>query len=246
MGDKTTHCVKSVERHLRRGAKTGPSQIRILAAPSLVKGEATMKSTCPGENIKKHGLVWLCCDARKDSCKGLNIITDGRNVEMYICQAPSQDRTEGANIMTRSFEHPIIGQEIVCPDGLGRVVDYEDRFPNCWIKVETYINNRGCRWAPENVVLVNLATADASGFGPSQAPSDKRPKGEQHMPYKERLLKEWPNGDKEWWIDDKRHRENNLPAVEKANGDKEWWVNGKRYRDNNLPTIERADGSKEW
>lgn len=50
---------------------------------------------------------------------------------------------------------PIIGQEAICPDGLGRVVDFNDRFPNEWILVETYINNRGCKWSPKNVELIN-------------------------------------------------------------------------------------------
>jgi len=35
-------------------------------------------------------------------------------------------------------------------------------------------------------------------------------------------------GDKEWWLNGKRHREGG-PAVERANGGKEWWLNGKRY-----------------
>lgn len=54
------------------------------------------------------------------------------------------------------FNHPIIGQEAICPDGLGRVADFIDCFPEQWIKVETYINNRNCKWAPENVTLVPI------------------------------------------------------------------------------------------
>ena len=54
-------------------------------------------------------------------------------------------------------ETPIIGQEAVCPDGLGRVAKIIwlngviDR-----IKIDTYIENRGCEWAPLNVRLVPL------------------------------------------------------------------------------------------
>jgi hypothetical protein len=44
--------------------------------------------TCPGENVLKHGLVWLCCDGRKDKCPHSNIITDGGKVEIHICQDP--------------------------------------------------------------------------------------------------------------------------------------------------------------
>lgn len=50
---------------------------------------------------------------------------------------------------------PIIGQEAICPDGLGRVVAYSDRFPYLWIKVDTYVGNRGCEWSPHNVELID-------------------------------------------------------------------------------------------
>ena len=48
---------------------------------------------------------------------------------------------------------PILGQEVICPDGFGRVVDFSDKFPGKWIQVETYVNNRGCKWDPKNVSL---------------------------------------------------------------------------------------------
>jgi len=56
----------------------------------------------------------------------------------------------------RGFWHPIIGQEAICPDGLGRVSAYKDDFPDQWIQVETYLNSRGCKWSPENVRLVEI------------------------------------------------------------------------------------------
>ncbi len=58
--------------------------------------------------------------------------------------------------MAHEFEHPLIGQEAVCPDGLGRVNSFLDNFPHQWIKIDTYIRNRGCNWAPHNVTLVPL------------------------------------------------------------------------------------------
>lgn len=58
--------------------------------------------------------------------------------------------------MDNTFKHPVIGQEAVCPDGLGRVVSYQDEFPNYWIMVQTYVHDRGCKWAPENVKLVKI------------------------------------------------------------------------------------------
>ena len=36
--------------------------------------------------------------------------------------------------------------------------------------------------------------------------------------------KTYPNGDKQWWLNGKLHREDG-PAVECANGTKEWWLN---------------------
>lgn len=56
----------------------------------------------------------------------------------------------------RFSARPIIGQEAVCPDGLGRVIAFQDSFPEQWVQVRTYINDRSCKWAPENVQLVEL------------------------------------------------------------------------------------------
>lgn len=49
------------------------------------------------------------------------------------------------------FKHPIIGQEAVCPDGLGRVVSFKDNFPEQWIEVETYVNSQSKKYSPDNV-----------------------------------------------------------------------------------------------
>ena len=56
---------------------------------------------------------------------------------------------------------------------------------------------------------------------------------------------ETTDGNKEWWANDEKHRDNDLPAVEYANGYKAWYINGERHRSNG-PAIEWADGSKEW
>jgi hypothetical protein len=47
-------------------------------------------------------------------------------------------------------------------------------------------------------------------------------------------------------IDNKRHRDNDKPALECANGSKAWYQNGKLHRDNDKPAMEWADGAKEW
>jgi len=52
------------------------------------------------------------------------------------------------------------------------------------------------------------------------------------------------NGDKAWYLNGKRHREDG-PAIEHVNGDKSWWLNGKLHREDG-PAVEGADGSKSW
>lgn len=71
--------------------------------------------------------------------------------------------------MNNTFAHPIIGQEAVCPDGLGRVSEFKDDFPTRYIVVDTYINNRSCKWDPENVQLVPIVATPAE---PSAVPPD--------------------------------------------------------------------------
>lgn len=57
--------------------------------------------------------------------------------------------------MAHEFKHPILGQEAICPDGLGRVVAFRDEFPFQWIKVSTYLGDPSCDWDPENVELID-------------------------------------------------------------------------------------------
>jgi len=51
---------------------------------------------------------------------------------------------------------PIIGQEAVCPDGLGRVIGFGSEGCSHWICVETYINDSCCHWDYHNVKLVEI------------------------------------------------------------------------------------------
>ena len=53
-----------------------------------------------------------------------------------------------------------------------------------------------------------------------------------------------PDGTKEWYQNDKRHRLDG-PAIEYPNGSKYWYQNGKLYRLDG-PAIERPDGAKYW
>jgi hypothetical protein len=54
----------------------------------------------------------------------------------------------------------------------------------------------------------------------------------------------YTNGDKCWYLNGERHREDG-PAVEWANGHKSWWLNGKHHREDG-PAIEWANGDKFW
>ena len=53
-----------------------------------------------------------------------------------------------------------------------------------------------------------------------------------------------PNGSKEWYLNDQRHREDG-PAYEHPDGSKEWWLNGQLHRING-PAVEYSNGSKAW
>lgn len=51
----------------------------------------------------------------------------------------------------------IIGQECICPDGLGRVVKIiNGPASTVNIKVDTYVNNRSCEWSEHNVTLIPI------------------------------------------------------------------------------------------
>ena len=57
------------------------------------------------------------------------------------------------------------------------------------------------------------------------------------------IMHERANGTKYWYLNDKLHRENGLPAVEDVAGDNYWYLNDKLHREDG-PAIERADGTK--
>jgi len=56
---------------------------------------------------------------------------------------------------------PIIGQECVCPEGLGRVVGFGTKDDADWIQVKTYVNSKNARWLVEHVRLIALVYEDA-------------------------------------------------------------------------------------
>jgi hypothetical protein len=52
------------------------------------------------------------------------------------------------------------------------------------------------------------------------------------------------SGDKHWYLDGKRHREDG-PAIEYVDGHKCWYRNGKFHREDG-PAVERVNGTKCW
>lgn len=61
---------------------------------------------------------------------------------------------------------------------------------------------------------------------------------------KECVFKQYDNGNKEWRLDGKLHREDG-PAFEWNSGSKEWWLNGRLHRENG-PACQWHDGTYSW
>jgi hypothetical protein len=57
-------------------------------------------------------------------------------------------------------------------------------------------------------------------------------------------VKVYTNGNKAWFLNGKRHREDG-PAEERANGNKAWYLHGELHREDG-PAIEYASGDKSW
>lgn len=54
-----------------------------------------------------------------------------------------------------------LGQECVCPDGVGRIVEFiKGAADALYIKVDTYVENRGCDWHEINVRPIALKFMD--------------------------------------------------------------------------------------
>jgi hypothetical protein len=51
---------------------------------------------------------------------------------------------------------------------------------------------------------------------------------------------------KEWYVNNKLHRNNDKPAIEYSDGDKKWYQNGKLHRNNDKPAIINKNGNKYW
>ena len=54
------------------------------------------------------------------------------------------------------------------------------------------------------------------------------------------------DGDQYWYKNEKKHRDNDLPAVITSDGDQFWMKNGLCHRDNDLPAIIFTDGEQYW
>jgi hypothetical protein len=60
----------------------------------------------------------------------------------------------------------------------------------------------------------------------------------------EYTVKVYPAGDKYWYLNGKRHREDG-PAIEANNGYKSWWLNGELHREDG-PAVVDSYGDKYW
>ena len=49
-----------------------------------------------------------------------------------------------------------------------------------------------------------------------------------------------------WYRNNKKHRDNDLPAEIHADGSQYWYQNGKYHRDNDMPSLIHATGRKVW
>ena len=55
-----------------------------------------------------------------------------------------------------------------------------------------------------------------------------------------------PEQRKEWYINGKRHRDDDKPAIVNHDGSQSWYQNGKPHREGDLPAAIFADGNKYW
>jgi len=53
-------------------------------------------------------------------------------------------------------------------------------------------------------------------------------------------------GTQYWYLNDKLHRENDLPAIITYDGAQHWYLNGVLHRENDLPAIIRSNGAQYW
>lgn len=74
--------------------------------------------------------------------------------KVYVCNESGQSIVDTKKINENCPFHEgfILGQEVICPDGHGRIVAIIDDLCNSQrIKVDTYANNRSCEWDSHNV-----------------------------------------------------------------------------------------------
>ena len=73
-----------------------------------------------------------------------------------LCKITGNNLTKEKILSTCPFiKQIIIGQEVICPDGLGRVSEILNGICNIRsIRVETYIKNRSCKWDECNISFI--------------------------------------------------------------------------------------------
>lgn len=101
--------------------------------------------------------------------------------------------------------------------------------PNCVFCAKRILDPAELAWFAKQRVRVDLLRAKTTVIleGPDPAWRDG-PMAENTKSYVQVTT---------WWRNGRLHRDDDLPAVERANGDCEWWVDGKRHRDADRPAV---------
>lgn len=104
-----------------------------------------MKHSKSGLSIKTHA---------KDSKKVLKSIVRALNKEFDGLIQFEIIKCDPKGI---TFRHPKINQIVSVPAyGKGKVVNFKDRFPDCWIEVEVFENKKVIRYDPKEVKFTNV------------------------------------------------------------------------------------------
>ncbi len=136
----------------KKCSRDGP-KLRIECFPCLEKQlDAALKEV---ERLKKEGAENYEAGREAGVEDGYDRGCDASSAEFEIVIAEATAEIERLRKQTND---PILGQEAICPDGLGRVVEFNLIRPNKWIRIETYINDRSCSWDIDNVELINPKT----------------------------------------------------------------------------------------
>ena len=89
------------------------------------------------------------CDP--DDWKNLGIISIHPNELIEFAKLVVED----CELKKTKVIKPMLGQEAICPDGLGRITELKYWQGKLYeVRVKTYVDDRSCMWAAHNVELL--------------------------------------------------------------------------------------------